>query len=49
MSGTTEKLVRLMVLVEKPLASYGLGGPDETKKPAPLRVREARGHWHVTA
>ena len=49
MSGTTEKLVRLMVLVEKPLASYGLGGPDQTKKPAALRVREARGRWHLAA
>lgn len=49
MSGTTEKLVRLMVLVEKPLSSYGVGGPDETKKAEQLRVRESHGRWRVAA
>jgi putative zinc finger/helix-turn-helix YgiT family protein len=49
MSGTTEKLVRLMVLVDKPLASYKLAGPRGARKPAQLRVRESDGRWHIAA
>lgn len=48
---STEKLVRMMALSEKPLAEYGLdvAATRTPKKSGKIRLREAKGKWTVAA
>jgi YgiT-type zinc finger domain-containing protein len=48
---STEKLIRMMALSEKPLAEYGLdvAATRTPKKSVKIRLREAKGKWTVAA
>ena len=48
---STEKLIRLMSLSEKPVSEYGLGdaATRNPQKHPKLRLREAHGKWTVAA
>lgn len=50
MGGTAERLLRLMVLQEKPISSYPLDEMATMEaKPTRMRVTSGRNGWHVTA